>query len=565
MTSRSILIACSLTFLHACGGGGAIAAISEPELIPNPSGRVPLAAVIQFQSSADVQSTLEITDGEHSWEASFGPESAVDGNYAIPVVGMRPDREHDITLTMVSEGERSQSTFTHRTPSMSGDPRSVPPLKVLVSEPDRMEPGVLFLSVRRRALGRSHWLTDNQRRFSTDWGRLIALDPSGDVIWSFESEFRTAGIARLANGNILMHRTDFSTVEIDLLGNVVRQFYAEKRPFPPPENPDAIAIKGQQTLHHQPHEKPNGNFLAFSANGYLIEDWYTDEYDPDAPRADQMVMADTVVEITPEGDTVWSWNTMDYLDPFRIGYDTDWAYWPVRGFPDHMDWTHANGLSWDDSDDSVLVSLRNQSAILKIDYASKDIKWILGRHDDWPDYLQDKLLTPVGDLLWPGYQHNPRMTHAGTVILFDNRAHGATRPYEEPQPLEDAFSRGVEYEVDEEAMTVRQVWTSGDKQRPDSCFANAMSDAWRLPQTDNRLVIFAFCLPRMEGVSQDPRDETRRYVGDLPYGGRAVEYAGGDVVFQVEIKDEFDLQQWEMYGGFKSSGIYHDPSAIVAH
>ena len=565
MNFRSILIVCTFAGLAACAGNSAIAAISTPELVANPSGRVPLAAVIRFASDADVEATLTITDGKNTWEERFDSEASDNGMYELPVLGMRPDRDHDITLVTVVGGERTETTFAHRTPPMSGDPRTVPPIRVVTSEPDRMEPGVMFLSVRRRALGRSHWLTDGQRRFSTDWGRLVALDPSGEIIWYYESEFRTAGIARLANGNILMHRTDFSTVEIDLLGNTVRQFYAENRPFPEPDNPDAIAIKGQQTLHHQPHEKPNGNFLAFSANGYLIEDWYTDEYDPNAPRADQMVMADTVVEITPEGDTVWSWNTMDYLDPFRIGYDTDWAYWPVRGFPDHMDWTHANGLSWDAADDSVLVSLRNQSAILKIDYATKDIKWILGRHDDWPERLQDKLLTPVGDLLWPGYQHNPRMTHAGTVILFDNRAHGATRPYEEPQPLHEAFSRGVEYAVDEETMTVRQVWTSGDEQGPDSCFANAMSDAWRLPQTDNRLVIFAFCLPLLEGISQDPRDETKRYVGDLPYGGRVVEYAGEDVVFRVDVKDEYDMQQWEVYGGFKSPGIYHDPSAPAAH
>ena len=47
---------------------------------------------------------------------------------------------------------------------------------------------------------------------------------------------------------------------------------------------------------------PNGDFLAFSANGYLIEDYYSSDSDPDAPRADQIVMADTVVQFTPEGE-----------------------------------------------------------------------------------------------------------------------------------------------------------------------------------------------------------------------------------------------------------------------
>jgi len=326
-----------------------------------------------------------------------------------------------------------------------------------------------------------------------------------------------------------------------------------------------IPIKGQQTLHHQPHEMPNGNLLAFSANGYLIEDYYTSDRDPDAPRADQMVMADTVVELTPEGDIAWSWNTIDVLDPFRIGYNTIDSYWWVRGFDQHMDWTHGNGLSYDPADNSILVSLRNQSAIVKVDRESKEIVWILGRHDGWPARLQDKLLTPVGDLMWPGYQHNPRMTSAGTVILFDNRAHGGARPFEEPLALEKSFSRGVEYKVNVQDMTVRQIWTTGDTQGDDPCFSNAMSDAWRLPVTDNHLVIYAFCLPLIEGISQDVMDETKRVVADLPYGGRIVEYAGNDIVFRAEIVDRFDLQQWEVYGGFKSPGIYHESDTAMPH
>ena len=159
-------------------------------------------------------------------------------------------------------------------------------------------------------------------------------------------------------------------------------------------------------------------------------------------------------------------------------------------------------------------------------------------------------------MLWPGYQHNPRMTHAGTVILFDNRAHGATMPFEPRLPLQEGFSRGAEFKVDEENMTVEQIWTSGDSQGEDPCFANAMSDAWRLPETDNRLVVFAFCLPLLEGVSQDSMDDGSRVVGDLPYGGRVVEYSGDDIVFRADFRDEFDLMQWEVYGGFRTPTLY---------
>ena len=562
---RTIMTAALLSVPFGTGWAQ-LSFVEAPTLTANPTGRVPLAAVIEFSLDQAAEARLSISDGANSWEAAFDADVAQDGRFTLPVAGMRPGREHTITLTVTgADGKQHTETWTHITPDLPANPLEFPDLDIQVSIPERMEPGVTFLSVRRRALGRAHWLTERQREFSEDWGMLLALDARGDVIWYYNSDFRTAGIARLSNGNILMHRTDFSTVEIDLLGNVVRQFYAEERPYAPPENPDAIPILGQQTLHHQPHEMPNGDFLAFSANGYLIEDYYSSDSDPDAPRMDQIVMADTVVQFTPEGETVWTWDTYDALDPFRVGYDTFWSYWWVRGFPDYMDWTHANGLSYDSSDDSVLVSLRNQNAIVKVDYETREIKWILGRHDGWPENLQDKLLTPVGDLLWPGYQHNPRMTHAGTVILFDNRAHGGAMPFEPRLPLPENFSRGVEYEVDEENMTVRQVWTSGDSAHEDACFANAMSDAWRLPVTDNYLVIFAFCLPRMEGITQDSMDETRRSTGDLPYGGRLVEYDGDDIVFRLEAIPYYDLNHWELYGGFRSPDIYHRPDLPMAH
>ena len=267
-------------------------------------------------------------------------------------------------------------------------------------------------------------------------------------------------------------------------------------------------------------------------------------------------MADSVVIFTPEGEQIWSWDTMDYLDPYRIGYDTFWSYWWTRGFPGHVDWSHGNGLSYNAADDSILVSLRNMSAILKIDRKTKEIVWILGRHDGWKGELKDKLLTPIGDLMWPGYQHNPRHTPKGSVILFDNRAHAGRMPFEERPPYPDNFSRAVEFEVDDEAMTVRQVWTTGDEQGDDPCFSYAMSDAWRLPITDNRLVISAFCSPLLPGLTQDIMDSTKRAGDDLPFGGRIVEYAGDEVVFRADVRDPDELLQWEVYGGFRSPGIY---------
>ena len=54
---------------------------------------------------------------------------------------------------------------------------------------------------------------------------------------------------------------------------------------------------------------------------------------------------------------------------------------------------------------------------------------------------------------------------AGTILCFDNGTYRA-RPFAEKQPSAESYSRAVEYEVDEAAMTVKQVWDYGRTQSP---------------------------------------------------------------------------------------------------
>jgi len=557
-----------MVILVGCSGGdgtsssAALKVASAPALVANPSGRVPLAAAIDFQAAEGLDVKLVVSDGDDRREIVNSKTFQRNGSsYRIPVVGLRADKLHQITLELKdpASGEATAYKFEHQTPPLPDNQLNFPPIIVDVAEPSKMEPGVTFMSIRRRYPERGHWLTEKQLNFTVGWGRIVAVNEVGEVIWYFESESRISGIDRLYNGNLLMHRANFSTLEVDVLGNIVNHYYAGDRKIGPPKNnPDAIAIKGLQTLHHQPHELPDGNFLAFSAYGVELENYPTSELDPNAPLATQMVMADKVVIFSPEGETLWEWDTMTELDPYRIGYDTFWSYWWTRGFDQHADWSHGNGLSYNKADDSILVSLRNQLAVLKIDRKTKQIKWILGRHDDWSEELQKKLLKPVGEpFMWFGYQHNPRYTDKGTVIMFDNRSNGARLPFEPRPPFQDNFSRAVEYEINEDDMTVRQIWTTGDEQGEDPCFSNAMSEAWRLPITDNRLVFHAYCLPLWPELTEDIMDHTKRAADDLPFpGGPVLEFKGDELVFKLRVKDPDDLIQWEVYGGFRSSSFY---------
>lgn len=552
----SIVLVCGFLLLASSGCADSDR-ISDVTFVPNPNGNAPLSGEIRFSAPTLSEAMLTISSEDRNRSITFDGSDADETGFRLPVLGMRPGKQHRISVAIkFTDGKSASYSFDHTPPALQQDQTEWPDIQVKFSEPALMEPGVTFLSLRRRALGTGRTWTNNQGDFTRNWGKVIAIDHSGDVIWWFETDSRVAGIERLLNGNLMIQRVTASTIEIDLMGNIIREYFAEKT-LNPPKGPQAIQLKGIEVLHHQPHQMSSGDFLAFSAYSADFPEWYSSDTDPMAVRQDTKVVVDEVIIYDRTGAVKWTWDALDYLDPNRIGYDTFWSFWNSRGFPGHTDWTHGNGLSYFAPDDSVLASFRNQSAILKIDRQTKEIKWLLGRHAGWNNDIREKLLTPVGDLLWPGYSHNPRMTEQGTVIMFDNRANGGPLlAFEEKVRVPERFSRAVEFEIDEDARTVRQIWSSGDEKTEDSCYSDAMGDAWRLPKTDNRLVIYAFCVPQAEKLYANGNSDWSFF----PFGGRVVEYNGSSEVFRVEISDPDNIIQWEVYGGFRSPGLYHTTS-----
>ena len=544
--------------LVACEAANHFSFTDAPSIVQNPTPRVPLAAILTFSTETPVATTVQISDGDNSWEISFNDTE--DPSSGLPILGMKPDREHELEVNIQdSEGNVAKSELLrYKTPPLPTGLGDFAPLDVKVSQPDLMEPGLMFLSVRRRFQGRNQWITPKQRAYFTNWGLIVAVDSSGEVVWYYESDTRIAGINRLSNGNLQYHLTDFRTVELDLLGNTVAEYYAGDRPYGPVEG--GIPIKGAQTLHHQPFEMPTGTFMAFSANAREVENYYTSDSDPEAPRETQLVMGDTIIEFDRDGEIVWSWDAWDHLDPYRIGYETLEPYWHVRGFPNHADWTHGNGLTYDSSDDSVIINLKHQDALFKIDRTSAEIVWIMGEHTDWPEHLQSKLLTPLGDdFQWMYHGHNPRLTERGTIVIYDNAAFQA-RPFNESDSVGETYSRAVEYEVDEENMTVRQVWASHAKGDPDSCATPAMGDAHWLPVTGNIFVVDSFCDYREDGLGWDSWDFTTRHWSEVAQWGRIrqyrVENEDTEVVFEMEVHDPSEILQWRVYGGFNTPSLY---------
>jgi hypothetical protein len=98
------------------------------------------------------------------------------------------------------------------------------------------------------------------------------------------------------------------------------------------------------------------------------------------------------------------------------------------------------------------------------------------------------LLRPDGPPEWQFHQHDCSITPSGTILCFDNGNHRA-HPFQPPTRAAQSYSRGVEFAVDEGNMTVRQVWSYGERPS-ERLYAGFQGGAMRLPQTGNTVITY---------------------------------------------------------------------------
>jgi arylsulfate sulfotransferase len=540
----------------------------KPELQANPNPRAPLAAVLTFKASGPVTTAVNIDDGATQRIVHFSQFH--DPEKGLAIIDLPADRSVLVTVEISDRSgtTRAPEVLSLKTPALPKAGLEWPTLTTKIADGSVLEPGLRFLSIRRRAPGRQSFQTKSQQEFSRGWGLILALDSKGDVRWYYISERRVAGIKPSPDGTLIFTTEDQRVVKIDMLGNILRQWYPEKRRLG--AVPGGTKIIGLQTLHHEPSLTPWGTYISMSANGREIPHYPTSVTDPQAPRMPAMVMGDKIVEFDAAGSVIWEWDAFDHLDPKMLHYHTFQPYWAVRGYPGYADWTHGNGITFDEKRNLVIASFKHLDALVAIDRKTKEIRWIFSDPRGWPEKFHSLILKPVGLTRFPWSQHHPHVTPKGTIVYFDNGMFQA-RPFDGRPivPFHESYSRAVEVKVDPKAMTVTELWTSEKEQKSDSCINWAMGDAHRLPATDNMLVIRSFCPPITDQLNdQNEYDLTRRFVDDVPYAGRVEEFSRTSPAIrmsQIRFDDPNEILQWQLYGGFHTPSIYWEGKAGSAN
>jgi hypothetical protein len=354
----------------------------------------------------------------------------------------------------------------------------LPPIRIVCCDPERREPGMMLFNVR----GDSRAGEGAAFR-----GWLVGIDQAGGLHSLHQSDRPVQGVRRLPNGNLLVTIVDGLVMEMTRAGDIARQWYASGRYHDRAPPKDGIRVDAE-TFHHGVNIGPDGNMLLLSMEIREYDNWPGSTTDPDAPRSRAKVVGDIVMEVRPDGTKANEWRLLDLLDPYRITYGSRDTYWAKRGYPGTMDWCHANCTACVPADDSILVSLRTQDCIIKLDRQSGALRWILGAHGNWKAPWADKLLTPVGEMAWQFHQHDCSVTPSGTILCFDNGNYRAL-PFERPVPHAQNSSRAVEFAVDENKRNVHQIWSYGEREG-EHLFAGFQGGAFRLPKTGNTFITY---------------------------------------------------------------------------
>ena len=280
-------------------------------------------------------------------------------------------------------------------------------------------------------------------------GPVLGYDYLGNIRYYHNYKNAPVWDFRKLNNGLYIRATDrlnnqpyYNTgfIVTDLLGKVYREYTL----------PDGY--------HHDLCQLDNNNFLVL-----------TNEYEDNT-------IEDIIIEI--DYDTGNIIKTIDLKDiiPLEQGKSENWS---------KEDWFHNNSISYDKYNNSIILSGRHQDIVISIDYDTDELEWILGNPDGWNPDMKQYFLKPVNELEYTYSQHAAKIIDNNRIMIFDNGNNRSKNKdtYIEPK---DNYSRGVIYEINQEDMTVTQLYEYG-KDRGSEFYSNYVSDIDYI-QEDNYLI-----------------------------------------------------------------------------
>ncbi len=347
-------------------------------------------------TSVYVQFSIDTSYRLKTWTQ---PSPTGGGPLSIFVAGMLAQTEYHMRAVIVAADGTQSFDLDHTFTTQSIPAAQVPLVSVTTNPGAIPQPGVEMVDL-----------------VGTAARPLAAFDLSGNLLWSYSiSDVGSIlqGVHLLPNGHFLMAIGPTSSTsivhgpipdattnvirEIDLVGNTIRE-----------ESLDALNASLASarfnlkaiTFHHDVIALPNGHWIAL----VNIEQPCTGRA---VCASNPTILGDVLVDLAPQPDgklaPVWVWNSFDHLDVTRAPMSI-------------ADWTHSNAVLYSSDDGNLLLSVRHQNWILKIDYnngeGTGNVLWRLGYQGDFT------LLGGTDPNDWFYAQHGHSFASANTTGNF---------------------------------------------------------------------------------------------------------------------------------------------------
>ncbi len=262
-------------------------------------------------------------------------------------------------------------------------------------------------------------------------GQPWATDLQQNIVWFLSVPFGHGYLVRPAPGGTFIGFTDADIPgdqklfrEFDLAGNVIRET-------------NSSLVSQEVNAMRASQGKSPVRLTFFNHEGYRLPNGYTatlilDEEVRDQGSGPVDVLGDVVLVLDKNFQVVWAWDSFDHLDIRRKALLNNVCTAGQGGCPGALsnkdasghvytkanDWTHANSVFYDPRDGNLIISVRHQSWVLKLDYrngaGTGNIIWRLGRGGNFT------LGGGAPESDWFSYQHDAEFESNGLLTLFDN-------------------------------------------------------------------------------------------------------------------------------------------------
>lgn len=174
------------------------------------------------------------------------------------------------------------------------------------------------------------------------------------------------------------------------------------------------------------------------------------------------ILESTLLEINQAGAVIKKWDLADIFNQVISAGGED----PSNFVRNGIDWFHMNSAIYDPVDDSVIISSR-ENFVIKLDYESGEIKWILGDqtkhwYQDYPSLRKYAITLTSGR--YPIGQHALSLLSDGRLMLFNNGRESFNNPTGTSAGETRNYSPVSVYTLDEANLTATESFSLDNNQ-----------------------------------------------------------------------------------------------------